>query len=122
MRFKEAVNINQSLFVLRKVISALAKQTGSIRDMRHVPYRESKLTSLLQNSVGGNGHMLMLACLSPSDKYCEENLSTLKYASAAACIKNRPVRNLDPKDRIIEYLKQQQDATAEEEGEFDEDE
>ncbi|CAK9030245.1 Kinesin-like protein KIF3A (Microtubule plus end-directed kinesin motor 3A) [Durusdinium trenchii] len=102
-RFKEAVNINQSLFVLRRVITALSR---SGRD-EHVPYRESKLTSLLQHAIGGKGFMVMLACLSPANKFYEENLSTLQYASQAALIQNEPVINLDPKDRLIEQLQQQ---------------
>jgi hypothetical protein len=104
-RFQEAVQINQSLFVLRKVITALSKKQGS--DSRHVPYRESKLTSLLQHSIGGNSFLVMLACLSPADKHAEENLSTLQYASQAANIKNEPIINLDPKDRLIQELRSQ---------------
>jgi len=105
------VTINQSLFVLRRVITALsknAKQDGSGGEaMGHVPYRESKLTSLLQQAIGGNGFMLMLACLSPADKHYEENLSTLQYATQAASIKNQPMLNLDPKDRLILRLREQ---------------
>ncbi|CAE8604311.1 unnamed protein product, partial [Polarella glacialis] len=66
--------------------------------------------SLLQHSIGGNGFMVMLACLSPADKYYEENLSTLQYATQAALIKNKPVVNLDPKDRLIQQLRQQLEA------------
>lgn len=107
-RFQEAVNINQSLFVLRKVISALSKRPeGRQLPANHVPYRESKLTSLLQHAIGGNSFLLMLACLSPSDRHYEENLSTLQYASQAACIKNEPTLNVDPKDRLIEQLRAQ---------------
>lgn len=117
-RFQEAVNINQSLFVLRKVITALSKQgkpppsaRGSSKhqahsgECHHVPYRESKLTSLLQHAIGGNSFLLMVACLSPSDRHYEENLSTLQYASQAACIKNDPIVNIDPKDRLIDHLR-----------------
>lgn len=57
---------------------------GQDDDSQHIPYRESKLTSLLQHSIGGNGFMVMIACLSPADRHYEENLSTLKYASQAA--------------------------------------
>lgn len=118
-RFKEAVTINQSLFVLRRVITALSqRQEGGEGSKRlsspgpgqhsaHVPYRESKLTSMLQHSIGGNSFLLMLACLSPSDRHFEENLSTLQYASQAASIKNAPTVNLDPKDKLIQQLQQQ---------------
>eukprot|EP00434_Breviolum_minutum_P045947 symbB.v1.2.041316.t1/scaffold8051.1/size7993/1 len=103
-RFHEAVNVNQSLFVLRRVITALSKRETSKSDVVHVPYRESKLTSLLQNSLGGNSYLVMFACLAPSEKQDDENLSTLQYASQAACIRNQPVVNLDPKDQLIQQL------------------
>lgn len=106
-RLKEASTINQSLFVLRRVITALSKRNEDPQDSGHVPYRDSKLTSLLQHAIGGSGFMLMLACLSPADRHYEENLSTLRYATQAACIKNRPAVNLDPKDRLIQELRQQ---------------
>eukprot|EP00747_Dinoflagellata_sp_TGD_P164372 gnl/TRDRNA2_/TRDRNA2_184233_c0_seq1.p1 gnl/TRDRNA2_/TRDRNA2_184233_c0~~gnl/TRDRNA2_/TRDRNA2_184233_c0_seq1.p1 ORF type:complete len:1112 (+),score=246.06 gnl/TRDRNA2_/TRDRNA2_184233_c0_seq1:41-3376(+) len=111
-RFQEAVNINQSLFVLRKVITALSRRAegkgcNSEGGTLHVPYRESKLTSLLQHAIGGNSFLLMLACLSPADRHYEENLSTLHYASQASSIKNEPVINLDPKDRLIQQLQNQ---------------
>lgn len=111
-RFNEAVKINQSLFVLRRVITALSKRHAGEEDVgeQHVPYRESKLTSLLQHAIGGNGFMLMLACLSPADRHFEENLSTLKYASQASLIKNDPILNLDPKDRLIQQLREQLEA------------
>eukprot|EP00930_Biecheleria_cincta_P036902 TRINITY_DN2528_c0_g2_i1.p1 TRINITY_DN2528_c0_g2~~TRINITY_DN2528_c0_g2_i1.p1 ORF type:complete len:1129 (-),score=254.30 TRINITY_DN2528_c0_g2_i1:61-3447(-) len=107
-RFNEAVNVNQSLFVLRKVITALSKRSETKQSGEgssvHVPYRESKLTSLLQHSLGGNSFLVMFACLAASDKHYEENLSTLQYASQAACIKNQPSVNIDPKDRLIKQL------------------
>eukprot|EP00438_Fugacium_kawagutii_P029740 Skav215794 [mRNA] locus=scaffold3885:28349:31884:+ [translate_table: standard] len=99
---QEAVNVNQSLFVLRRVITALSKRDG--REAVHIPYRESKLTSLLQNSLGGNSYLVMFACLAPSERQDDENLSTLQYASQAAQIRNQPVVNLDPKDQLIQQL------------------
>lgn len=107
-RFKEAVNINQSLFALRRVITALSRRDTRHEDAeQHIPYRDSKLTSLLQHAIGGKGFMVMMACLSPADSYFEENLSTLQYATEAAMIKNDPVVNLDPKDQLIQDLRQQ---------------
>ncbi|CAE7550184.1 kif4 [Symbiodinium sp. CCMP2456] len=104
-RFVEAVNVNQSLFVLRRVITALSKRDSqNVTDHTHVPYRESKLTSLLQNSLGGNSYLIMLACLAASERHDDENLSTLQYASQAACIRNAPQVNIDPKDRKIQEL------------------
>eukprot|EP00928_Gymnodinium_smaydae_P025640 TRINITY_DN2035_c0_g5_i1.p1 TRINITY_DN2035_c0_g5~~TRINITY_DN2035_c0_g5_i1.p1 ORF type:complete len:1088 (-),score=139.02 TRINITY_DN2035_c0_g5_i1:466-3729(-) len=106
-RFKEAVNINQSLFALRRVVTALSSKSQGRDDLEHVPYRDAKLTSLLQHVIGGNAFMLMLACLSPADQHFEENMSTLQYASQAALIKAEPLVNLDPKDRLIQNLQQQ---------------
>lgn len=95
-RLKEAASINLSLSALGNVISALAAGHG-----RHVPYRDSKLTRLLRDSLGGNARTLMIACLSPSDVDAEETLSTLRYAARARCIKNKPVINEDPKDALL---------------------
>ena len=81
--------------MLRKVITALTEQK-STSDQSFIPYRESKLTQLLKQSLGGNSYTLMMACLSPSDKFIEENLSTLNYAARAALISNIPTKNVDP--------------------------
>lgn len=95
-RFKEAVNINQSLTTLGNVISALVDGKST-----HVPYRDSKLTRLLQNSLGGNAKTVMVANIGPADYNYEETLSTLRYASHAKAIKNKPKINEDPKDTMI---------------------
>lgn len=95
-RLKEAASINLSLSALGNVISALAAGNG-----RHVPYRDSKLTRLLRDSLGGNARTLMIACISPADVDAEETLSTLRYAARARCIKNKPVVNEDPKDALL---------------------
>lgn len=109
---KESIEINTSLFVLRKVIQALAaesepRQHGRRGGSKHIPFRDSKLTSLLKHSLGGNSHTLMLACCSPSDAYVDENASTLEYASTAKRIANRPVMNEDANTRLIRKLKEQ---------------
>lgn len=70
-----------------------------------VPYRDSKLTCLLRQSLGGNSYCLMIACLNPCDLQIEENLSTLTYASKASFISNKPIKNEDPKLRLIDELK-----------------
>jgi len=99
-RFKEATKINLSLSALGNVISALVDAKA-----QHIPYRDSKLTRLLQDSLGGNTKTLMVACLSPADNNYEESLSTLRYANRAKNIKNKPKINEDPKDAMIrEYL------------------
>lgn len=85
-----------SLSALGNVISALvSNNTG------HVPFRDSKLTRLLQDSLGGNTKTVMIAAISPADYNYDETLSTLRYASRAKQIKNKPVINEDPKDALL---------------------
>ncbi|CAL1141379.1 unnamed protein product [Cladocopium goreaui] len=103
---QESVGINQSLFVLRKVIMSLAKQSRGASKLM-VPYRESKLTILLRDAIGGSGYTLMLACISVLDSNWEENLSTLQYACTAGSIRNRPVVNLDPTTLLIRQLRRE---------------
>ncbi|CAG9327811.1 unnamed protein product [Blepharisma stoltei] len=100
---KESIEINKSLFTLRQVITALSSQREG--ETVHVPYRDSKLTSILKQSIGGNGFTLMIACLAPSDAYLDENLSTLSYASKALSISNIPVKNIDPKSKMTKKLR-----------------
>ncbi|KAA3676052.1 kinesin family member 17 [Paragonimus westermani] len=95
-RFKEATKINLSLSALGNVISALVDAK-----VKHVPYRDSKLTRLLQDSLGGNTKTLMIACLSPADNNYDESLSTLRYANRAKNIQNKPKINEDPKDALL---------------------
>lgn len=84
--------------MLRKVITALTDaESKKTKQDGFVPYRESKLTQLLKQSLGGNSYTLMIACLSPSDKYIEENISTLQYAARASQISNLPMKNVDPR-------------------------
>lgn len=100
-RFKEGVKINQGLLVLGNVISALGSSGGPLG---HVPYRESKLTRLLQDSLGGNSLTLMVACVSPADYNCEETINTLRYANRAKNIRNKAVVNQDPNQAEIRRL------------------
>ncbi|KAK9500934.1 hypothetical protein O3M35_002096 [Rhynocoris fuscipes] len=95
-RLKEASKINLSLSALGNVISALVDGKA-----KHIPYRDSKLTRLLQDSLGGNTKTLMLACLSPADNNYDETLSTLRYANRAKNICNKPHINEDPKDAML---------------------
>ncbi|XP_029850496.2 chromosome-associated kinesin KIF4 [Ixodes scapularis] len=99
-RFREGVQINRGLLSLGNVISALCDESN------HIPYRDSKLTRLLQDSLGGNSHTVMIACVSPADYNCDETLNTLRYADRARKIKNRPVVNRDPNQAEILRLKQ----------------
>ncbi|TMW41739.1 hypothetical protein DOY81_013184 [Sarcophaga bullata] len=100
-RFKEGVKINQGLLALGNVISALGDGKGS----GFVRYRDSKLTRLLQDSLGGNSVTLMIACVSPADYNVAETLSTLRYADRARKIKNKPIVNQDPHAAEINRLK-----------------
>ncbi|XP_029801746.1 kinesin-like protein KIF17 [Suricata suricatta] len=95
-RLKEATKINLSLSALGNVISALVDGR-----CKHIPYRDSKLTRLLQDSLGGNTKTLMVACLSPADNNYDETLSTLRYANRAKSIRNKPRINEDPKDTLL---------------------
>ncbi|TMW65199.1 hypothetical protein Poli38472_009366 [Pythium oligandrum] len=118
---RESIGINKSLFVLRQVIQALSEEgsaRGGLTDVlgqepprnkerAYIPYRDSKLTSLLKYSLGGNSWTMMIACLSPSDAYVDENMSTLLYASKAQSIANTPVKNEDPKTVLIHELRQE---------------
>uniref|UniRef100_A0A1A9W714 Kinesin motor domain-containing protein n=1 Tax=Glossina brevipalpis TaxID=37001 RepID=A0A1A9W714_9MUSC len=100
-RFKEGVKINQGLLALGNVISALGEGKGA----GFVRYRDSKLTRLLQDSLGGNSMTLMIACVSPADYNVPETLSTLRYADRARKIKNKPIVNQDPHAAEINRLK-----------------
>lgn len=88
--FQEGISINRGLLALGNVVSALAsRSTKSNGDGHtHVPYRESKLTRLLKDALGGNGMTVMLACVSPADTNFEETLNTLRFASRASSIVN----------------------------------
>merc|ERR1719453_1958043 len=95
-RLREANKINLSLSALGNVISALVDGKS-----KHIPYRDSKLTRLLQDSLGGNTKTMMVANVGPADYNYDETLSTLRYAYRAKSIKNKPRINEDPKDAMI---------------------
>lgn len=99
---KEATKINLSLSALGNVISALVDGKA-----HHIPYRDSKLTRLLQDSLGGNTKTVMIAAISPSDFNYDETLSTLRYASRAKAIKNKPRINEDPKDALLKQYEEE---------------
>uniref|UniRef100_A0A8C3B6Y9 Kinesin family member 4 n=1 Tax=Cyclopterus lumpus TaxID=8103 RepID=A0A8C3B6Y9_CYCLU len=103
-RLKEGISINRGLLSLGNVISALGDES---KKSSFVPYRDSKLTRLLQDSLGGNSHTLMIACISPADSNMEETINTLRYADRARKIKNKPVVNVDPRVAETNRLKQQ---------------
>lgn len=101
-RLKEATKINLSLSTLGNVISALIDGKSS-----HVPYRNSKLTRLLQDSLGGNSKTLMFANVGPAEYNYDESMSTLRYASRAKNIKNHAKVNEDPKDALMKKYQQE---------------
>ncbi|KAF7659331.1 hypothetical protein LDENG_00299450 [Lucifuga dentata] len=103
-RLKEGISINRGLLSLGNVISALGDES---KKNAFVPYRDSKLTRLLQDSLGGNSHTLMIACVSPADSNMEETINTLRYADRARKIKNKPIVNVDPRAAEMSRLKQQ---------------
>jgi hypothetical protein len=127
-RFREAVFINRGLLALGNVINALTEKadsggggggggssggsgggggggTASTTVARHVPYRDSKLTRILQDSLGGNSRTLMVACVTPTDASVEESVNTLRYASRAMHIKNIAVINSDPHEAQLRALR-----------------
>ncbi len=101
-RLKEATKINLSLTALGNVISALVDGKST-----HVPYRDSKLTRLLQDSLGGNTKTVMIANCGPADYNYDETLSTLRYADRAKQIKNKPRINEDPKDAMLREFQEE---------------
>ncbi|XP_013881947.1 kinesin-like protein KIF21A isoform X3 [Austrofundulus limnaeus] len=101
-RAKEGISINCGLLALGNVISALGDRS---KRTSHVPYRDSKLTRLLQDSLGGNSQTMMIACISPSDRDFMETLNTLKYANRARNIKNKVMVNQDKASQQISALR-----------------
>ncbi|XP_021695842.1 kinesin-like protein KIF13A isoform X2 [Aedes aegypti] len=107
-RLKEGSNINKSLTTLGLVISKLADQASGNRNKdKFVPYRDSVLTWLLKDNLGGNSKTVMVATLSPAADNYEETLSTLRYADRAKRIVNHAVVNEDPNARIIRELRKE---------------
>ena len=108
-RLKEATKINLSLTTLCHVIHALTSKSST-----HIPYRDSTLTRMLQDSLGGNTKTMMISTIGPSEHNYHETMSTLRQASRAKKIKNQPKINVDMKDQLlmeyqkeIEYLRMQ---------------
>ncbi|KAK6258562.1 hypothetical protein SCA6_013036 [Theobroma cacao] len=106
LRLKEGIYINRGLLALGNVISALGDEKKR-KEGVHVPYRDSKLTRLLQDSLGGNSKTVMIACISPADINAEESLNTLKYANRARNIQNKPVVNRDLISNEMQKMRQQ---------------
>ena len=118
--FKEGVNINKGLLALGNVISALASDSSAVGDSSmlgdavqnemptHVPYRDSKLTRILRDALGGNSKTVMIACVAPSIQDCDESVNTLRYAQRARSITNVVTKDtLDGLDKeTVEALRE----------------
>ncbi|KAK7087618.1 hypothetical protein V1264_021644 [Littorina saxatilis] len=100
----ESNSINKSLLVLGNCISHLG---DAKRRQGHIPYRDSKLTKLLSDSLAGNGITLMIACITPSSSNITETMNTLRYASRAKKIKSKPTVKMDPREKLIMNLKRE---------------
>ena len=106
-RLKEGCNINKSLLILGNVINTLAdKALGKKKDVLP-PYRDSALTRILQNALGGNSKTVMICALSPASINYEETLSTLRYADRAKKIQNKAVINESEHDKVVRLLKEE---------------
>jgi hypothetical protein len=107
-RLKEGCAINKSLSALGNVIEKLAdRATGKAKQGAIIPYRDSKLTRLLQNALGGSSKTVMICAISPASSNYEETLSTLRYADRAKRIKNAAVVNENPQDKLIRQLREE---------------
>ncbi|OMJ85954.1 hypothetical protein SteCoe_12658 [Stentor coeruleus] len=106
-RLAEGSNINKSLSCLGKVITALAKKSQPGGKGEVVPYRESKLTRILQNALGGNSKTTMIAAISPATFNFDETLSTLRYADQVKAIKNKAIINETPQEKLIRELREE---------------
>lgn len=104
-RLKEGCAINKSLTVLGTCISVLADKACGKEKKAVVPYRDSALTRILQNALGGNSKTIMICAISPASMNFEETLSTLRYADRAKKIVNKAVVNESATDKIIRELK-----------------
>ena len=100
---QEGISINKGLLCLGNVISDL---TDEHKKDKHIPYRDSKLPRILQDSLGGNSRTTVIACVSPAESNYEESLNSIKYASRARNIKNKAVINRDPNSLLIDSLRQ----------------
>jgi hypothetical protein len=109
MRLKEALHINSSLTALGKVVMALDPNAAS----SHVPYRDCKLTRVLQNSLGGNSYTTLVAVIHPCEEYSEECLSTLQFANRCRVVQNQPrvtyvgEESVEAKDKRIKELSEE---------------
>lgn len=103
-RQKEGSMINKSLLALSNCINALYDKSQG-KPTSHIPYRDSKLTRLLKDSLGGNSYTVMIACVSPSESHYEESMNTLKYASRAKNLKTTQIRQVVTNEQMDSGMK-----------------
>ena len=108
-RLKEGCAINKSLTTLGSCISVLAEKSSGKKSNTVVPYRDSSLTRILQNALGGNSKTIMICAISPAALNYEESLSTLRYADRAKKIINKAVVNESIQDKLIRELRSEND-------------
>jgi len=106
-RLAEGNAINKSLSCLGNVIEVLADHAMGLNKKRVVPYRDSALTRMLQDAIGGNSATIMVCAIRPGHTYYEETLGTLRYADRAKKIKNKPTVNEDPQAKLIRELQEE---------------
>jgi len=106
-RLAEGNAINKSLSCLGNVIEVLADHAMGVNKKRVVPYRDSALTRMLQDAIGGNSATIMVCAIRPGHTYYEETLGTLRYADRAKKIKNKPTVNEDPQAKLIRELQEE---------------
>jgi len=111
-RLKEGSAINKSLSALGNVIEKLAERSQGKKNVV-IPYRDSKLTRLLQNALGGSSKTIMVCALSPASSNYEETLSTLRYADRAKKIKNHVVINENPQEKLMREMKEENERLME---------
>merc|ERR1719230_453891 len=112
-RLKEGAAINKSLSALGNVIERLAQKADGKGKNVIIPYRDSKLTRLLQNALGGSNKTIMICALSPASSNYEETLSTLRYADRAKKITNKATVNENSQDKLLRELKEENAALKE---------
>ncbi|KAG7397916.1 Kinesin- protein 12 [Phytophthora boehmeriae] len=107
-QLRETCHINRSLHCLSQVIQAMnAAKSSKVGTRKFIPFRDSKLTMLLVDSLGGNSKTLMLACVNSAPQFATESIRTLEFAMGVAKIKNRPTALLNPHEKLINDLKEQ---------------
>jgi len=102
--FKEAISINKELFYLGNIIMILSNEGLKNSPYQYIPFKNSKLTKIIENSIGNNCYTLLISCICTSSYFSDETFNTLRFSQRANLVKNKPVINYDSKSRIINEL------------------